>query len=404
MKFSFYLDCRRLDDKQPAPLKLRLSHKGTSALISLGINLLKNQWNETTEKVEQHTNKLFLNNYILRKKLDCEQAVLNMNKQQVLKLTAPEVKKQILLAIGDIEDVSKIENLFVTQFKKFIDTKSNKSTIELYEFTLKRLHDYCKNLDTLNFDDIDFNFLSGFEKFLEPTASKKNGRNIHFRNIRSVFNYAIDNNITTAYPFRRFKIRPVQTAKRALSIEQFRKFIRMPCEEYLQQYKDMFLLSFYLIGINTIDLVNLTNISSDNRIEYDRAKTHKHYSIFVEPEAKVLIEKYKGENQLLDMLDRYGDYRNYRKTLNKNLKRFGDVKIGYYGKKTIKSEFPFLTSYWCRHTWATLAAELDIPKETIAKALGHGGNTITDIYIDFDLKKVDEANRKVINYLLYNEK
>jgi hypothetical protein len=55
-----------------------------------------------------------------------------------------------------------------------------------------------------------------------------------------------------------------------------------------------------------------------------------------------------------------------------------------------------------RHTWATLAAELDIPKETISAALGHGKKTVTDIYIQFDRKKIDEANRKVISHVFYN--
>lgn len=51
-----------------------------------------------------------------------------------------------------------------------------------------------------------------------------------------------------------------------------------------------------------------------------------------------------------------------------------------------------------------MAAELDIPKDTIAAALGHGGNTVTDIYIDFNAKKVDEANRLVLDYVLYDKR
>ena len=60
---------------------------------------------------------------------------------------------------------------------------------------------------------------------------------------------------------------------------------------------------------------------------------------------------------------------------------------------------PGLTTYWARHTWATIAASLDVPKETIAHALGHGNDTVTDIYIDFDKRKVDEANRKVLDFV-----
>ena len=62
--------------------------------------------------------------------------------------------------------------------------------------------------------------------------------------------------------------------------------------------------------------------------------------------------------------------------------------------------FPGLSSYWARHTWATIAASLDIPKETISAALGHEiGSPITSIYIRLDQKKVDEANRMVIDYV-----
>ena len=63
-----------------------------------------------------------------------------------------------------------------------------------------------------------------------------------------------------------------------------------------------------------------------------------------------------------------------------------------------------MISHWARHTWATIASYLDIPKETIAQALGHGGNTVTDVYIDFDRRKIDEANRKVLDYVLYAKK
>lgn len=42
---------------------------------------------------------------------------------------------------------------------------------------------------------------------------------------------------------------------------------------------------------------------------------------------------------------------------------------------------------------------MDIPKDTIRRALGHADNSVTDIYIDFDDTKIDEANRKVLDYV-----
>ena len=60
-----------------------------------------------------------------------------------------------------------------------------------------------------------------------------------------------------------------------------------------------------------------------------------------------------------------------------------------------------LTTYWARHSWATIAASLDIPEDTIALALGHSSaHTTTAIYIERRLSKVDAANRKVLDLFL----
>jgi hypothetical protein len=117
-----------------------------------------------------------------------------------------------------------------------------------------------------------------------------------------------------------------------------------------------------------------------------------------------IIERYKGKGWLLDPLDRYENYKQYARHLNGALQAIGEVEIGKQGAKSIKPLYNNITTYWARHTWATIAAGLDIPKETIAAALGHGGNTVTDIYIDFDQRKVDEANRRVIDWVLYGKK
>ena len=101
-------------------------------------------------------------------------------------------------------------------------------------------------------------------------------------------------------------------------------------------------------------------------------------------------------------MDSYKNYKDYLHRMGDGLKNIGEMeRKGLGGKKIIKPLFPNLSSYWSRHTWATLAAEIDIPIETISAALGHSyGSSTTNIYIRFDLKKVDDANRKVIDYVM----
>lgn len=298
----------------------------------------------------------------------------------------------------------KPEGNFTAYFQNFIDGKENKGTKGVYKHTLDKIRSFDPDIDKKSFEDIDLKWLTDFEAFCAQTASK-NARNIHLRNIRAVFNNAIDYEITSAYPFRRFKIRPEATRKRSLTVEELRKLFDYPVEPYAEIYRDMFKLIFFLVGINTIDLHGLKAITHDGRIEYRRAKTHRLYSIKVEPETLEIIKKYHGTNGLLCIADRWNDSRNFRHQLNKALQRIGEVeRRGRGGKKVIASAFPELSSYWARHTWATIAASLDIPKDTIAAALGHGGNTVTDIYIDFDQRKVDEANRRVLDWVLYGKR
>lgn len=157
------------------------------------------------------------------------------------------------------------------------------------------------------------------------------------------------------------------------------------------------------IGINSIDLWRLKSITKDGRIEYKRAKTGRLYSIKVEPEAMEIIEKYKGEKGLLCIADRWNNSRNFRHQMNTALQNIGAVRKGKGGKKTDGS-FPDISTYWARHTWATVAFEIGISKDVIAQALGHSdGHDTTNIYIREDIRNVDDANRKVLDWVLYGK-
>lgn len=282
---------------------------------------------------------------------------------------------------------------FSAYFREFAERKGNGRTKAIYLATLSRMLAFDPNLEKLAFEDVTVRWLTDFDNFLAKTSPSQNARNIHFRNIRTVINAAVDDELTTYYPFRRFKIRPTPTRKRSLSLEGIQKvFNAQGLEEWELKYLDFFKLTFMLVGINVIDLCGLTEVS-DGRVEYDRAKTHKPYSIKVEPEAMEIIQRNKGRHLLLNFSENYANYRHFYNNLCKGL-------------NSIKSKLGLkeLTTYWARHTWATVAASLDIPKDTIAAALGHGGNTVTDIYIDFDRNKIDEANRRVLDWVLYGKR
>jgi integrase len=59
-----------------------------------------------------------------------------------------------------------------------------------------------------------------------------------------------------------------------------------------------------------------------------------------------------------------------------------------------------ITTYYARHSWATIAAGNGASRDVISHALGHGNNTVTDTYIDFDMSNVDQVNQAVLKVLL----
>lgn len=401
---KLYLDNRYAKCGNPGSLKLCIVKKGKSALIPIGISLFPNQWDKCSQKISNHPNKLALNNYILNRCIVANKLIFHLIETGEMKdLSITELKKKIESEFNPEPNNDENEVLFEKVFVKFANMKKD-STKACYMHTYGRMKAFCNTFSELHFEDITREWLMEFDFWLSKSGSpSKNARNIHMRNIRSVFNSAIDDELTSYYPFRRFKIKPVATVKRSLTVEELRILFNANVELHMKKYLDCFKLIFFLIGINVIDLCHLEKVRN-GRIEYYRSKTNRFYSIKVEPEALEIIDRYRGKKQLLDILDRYSNHKNYMHRLNENLQKIGKVEyVGCNGRKVYKPLFPELTTYWARHSWATIAASLEIPKETIAAALGHGGNTVTDIYIDFDRKKVDEANRRVLDWVLYGK-
>lgn len=366
------------------PLKVTISHKGKTSHMPTGVFLRADQWDGKACKVLNHTRKQFLNSFLQGRLSDITTALLELKAQgSFAGRTITQVRDMVAARLNPEKPLSG----FTSFYKEYAERHGNSRTREIYAATWHMIEKFDSNAQTLQFEDITRDWLSRFDLFLQPSSPSRNARNIHFRNIRAVFNAALAEDKTSLYPFRAFKIKPEQTAKRNLKAEQLREVFNASVPHWQQKYVDVFKLQFLLIGINTVDLLNNAMLV-DGRIMFNRAKTTRFYSIKVEPEAMEIIQKYRGTSHLLNVADHCKDYRHFANRLNINLHKL----------------MPGLTTYWARHSWATVAAELDIPKDTIAAALGHGGHSVTDIYIDFDMKKVDEANRKVIDYVLYGKR
>lgn len=386
--FRFTLDRRRQNADGSFPLRLTVL-LGSNRYIGTGVSVMDVFWSREAQQVN-------------RKCPDCDEInarlseIMAKAENIVLKLpqcaTLDDAVRAIRRALpGTPKRRAEAgnPNYFAAVLERFAAMGKKESTCKLYLSTLRRMRAYTDEADTLRFEDIDLEWLYGFDAWMARTSKSPNARGIHMRNIRAVFNFAIDEGITKAYPFRRFKIKKAETRKRSLSVERLRELMNYPVEEHQRKYVDMFMLMFYLCGINAADLFALEGIT-DGRIEYYRAKTGKLYSIKVEPEAMEIIERYRGKERLISCAETYKNHLEFVRHMDRELQRIGPYeRKGRGGRKEIEPVFPGLSTYWARHTWATLAAEADVPDSVISQALGHTPeNRTTAIYIDRNRKKL----------------
>jgi integrase len=384
------------------PLMLVLSQNTTRKRINLGLALLPDQWDG--QRVVNHPNEQVMNTELARIRYAAEEALLSLpvtEREQMGK-----VYPVVAQAVTGKQPGHKPRHLLVQHMRTFADGHPNKRTSMSYYHTISRMEAYDPQVERLALDDVSVAWLMDFDMFMAKTAKSANSRSIHLRNIRAAINDAINRELTVNYPFRRFKIKSQPTPHRAMTVEQLRKFIAADVLPHEQRYKDMFLLMFYLCGLAPVDLFGITE-QVGGRITTLRSKTSQPIDIRVEPEAMEIIERYKGKGKLLDI--GWNNYDDFLKHMNRALKSLGGLSYEYRktkdGKMRVvavrKVTWPGLSAYWARHTWASIANSIGISVDVIGQAMGHAARRVTDIYIAPDPAKVDEANRKVIDWVLF---
>lgn len=391
MKTRLYLDTRA-SGAGLAPLKLGISRAGQTAFLPLGISLLPSQWDAHARRLKQLPASQFpqrkqIETYINSRVLQIESMLMQYEQSGELHLlSAYEIRDKVQRAISPQQ--AECVCTLTDTLAHYADSKPNARTRELYVCTLNKVRHL---MNDCALDAIDADWIKTFDARMQIDTPSVNARNIHLRNIRAAMNWARDAGLTTQYPFRVYKIKNTETEHRALTLEQMRTFVRCDCPAALREYRDMFLLSFCLIGINLSDLCNLPcDAIQDGRIRYVRNKTHKKFNVKVDNVALELIERLRGTHWLVSVRDRYTEPHNYAKHIDAGLKRI--ICAEPYNR---------LTTYWARHTWATLAYnELGASIDLISAALGHQyGSRITSIYINPDVKRVDELNRALIDLI-----
>lgn len=367
--------CKRANNSYP--LVLTLHHRSTIRL-STRMSATLDEWDEAAGVFRGSSVQVKSANAKLRYMLSqAETLLLNLSiSGELAKMTASELQRALERELN--VSVEKGHGATIVDYLEKAKRGKSRGTQQLFHYTQQHVLHYMGNRRV---QDIDERWIKGYRDALLAEKSPNTVRQDMTRLFRAL-TIAMDEGVITRHPGRGIKKPVARVRKKALAVEDLRELRDMTLPNAAKRRaRDLFMLQFYLIGINLADLYSAVSLTS-GRLEYVRHKTKVPYSIKVEPEAMALIERLKGDGALVDI-----PYKSHVAAVSSITGCLQRIRPG-------------LSTNWARHTWATIAAEIGIPIETISHALGHQiGSPVTAIYIAFNQKKVDEANRRVIDYV-----
>ena len=305
--------------------------------------------------------------------------------------------KQLLEYLKTIKQGSTSFSVAASQYIDALTKDGRKSTAYLYQRTADYFVKFC-GYDIL-LDGITPRTIKDFDTWMAKTKNLADTtRGTHFAHLKAIINQAKRDRLVRfdTDPFEYYERPATSTRELDISVEELR-IIRdsQPKEKSLIVARDLFMLSYYLGGINMIDLLAY-DFKGKKVLEYVRKKSahtkkgEAKVSFSIQPEAKEIIDRYIGENGKLNFGYKLS-YENFRKYMTASIARLAE-SIG------LDSHVVY---YSARKSFVQHGFELGIPLETLEYCIGQTMKANRPIfnYLKIMRKHADVAIRTIIDNL-----
>ena len=360
------------------PLKIRICKDRKVRYINLGVSTKLEEWD-----FEKNRPKSTCPNREMLEKLISNKIYEVRNKIVELKSDNKDFSATTLVEkISHPTKAITVGELFKQHIHCLEEEKRTGYRLSIQQ-TYNSLIKFNRHLD-IPFSGMDCNWLKKYEVWLRKQDKSENTIGIRFRNIRMIFNLAVNMELVKpeCYPFKKFKVSKLQqeTAKRALNKAEIQAIINYPTEGkdfYTKLAVDLFTFSYFMGGINFADMAYLTGKNiTEGRLIYNRRKTSKLINLPLQEVAIRVLKKYEDSSKgyLFPILS------NIHKTEQQKLNRLHKV-ITKVNKalKAIGEEsgIPIkLTTYCARHSYATVLKRAGVATSIISESLGHSSEKI----------------------------
>ncbi|MBN8853010.1 MAG: site-specific integrase [Sphingobacteriales bacterium] len=405
------LDTRRTKDTGKYPVKLRITFLREQKYYSIGLDLTVDEFN-----LVQNPGKMGR---------EIPTSLKKQVKEWKLKCDAVEQKANTL--------INKMEDFTFRIFeKKYLqNSHSVMDVYQLYDNTIKKLKDYGKVGTASSYEcarnslkefspkltlrDITVDFLKEYERWFLEKKRSITTVGIYLRNLRAIINEAIAEGIISReyhYPFgkRKYQIPSARNTKKALTLEEISKIFSYTATNHtwLERARDFFIFSYLGNGMNMKDIALLKYRDIDgDYIRFTRAKTQdtsrtgiKMISFHISDDLRQIIDRQKNESTgpdsfLFPILEQDQSPEKVRKVIQQFTKMMNKYLNQIATELGINKR---VTTYFARHSFATVLKRGGRSIEIISEALGHSSHKTTMSYLD----SFDDESKKDIYKTLTN--
>jgi len=379
---NIYLDTIRPKANGKCSVKIKITFKGTRKYFSTGIDLTK----EELEKVMTNSRRTKEQKAVLTKLNDFEKKAISSIEKLAL-FTFDAFEEEFLKERNVYDHVS---FAFDKRIKE-LNIESRIGTAVSYQCAKTSIEVFKKNL---TFAEVTPTFLKKYETSMLQNNKSVTTIGIYLRSLRAIYN--LQNIDKSIYPFGEGKNKyPIPTGrniKKALTIEEIARIYNYEAipNSTKEMAKDYWLFLYLSNGMNVKDfcLLKWSNINS-NMLTYSRAKTQRSkkenssISVSLKSETFEIIKKW-GQPSILkdayifphlsnemDAVKQRATCQQLTKIINKYVKEIAN-EVGI--EKNV-------TSYFARHSFATVLKRSGVKTEMISELLGHSSTLVTQSYL-----------------------
>ena len=252
----------------------------------------------------------------------------------------------------------------------------------------------------LTFDELSPDMIERYEAWLMNRRLKHNSVRCYLRTLNTLLCKAVNEGLMADKNlFGRVRLSYVGTAKRAICEKELKAIaqLQLPEGSTMAFARDVFMFSFYMRGMPFVDIAYLRKTDLKNgMLTYCRKKNNQCLTIAWEKVQQKIVDRYASQTAVVPYMfpiiknedgTEYRQYQRMHVNLNRALKKIGEMT---------GLQMP-LTTYVARHTWASIARDMNINIAIISEGMGHNSLKTTQVYLNrIDTSKVNEANSKII--------